>query len=216
MASIKMAFAALAAVVMAGCATQPVPQIAAHTFVILTVVDDSAPTDKATLAALQSHPLWLPQYGDLRSIAVATIAQRLTDDPKGWRMVPAVDVSLLALVATHHDDGSTFVDEQGAPRPEVAGLLERLGVDAVFVVAEQTLAKGPVSAIGQIETRGGKLMGWEKFTVAFFDRTRPPGKKAGLVQQTTRIIDTPTPERRVGMLNEFDGIRRTLEEQLRL
>ena len=95
-------------------------------------------------------------------------------------------------------------------------MLKRLGIDAVFVVAEQTRAKGPVLAIGTIETRGGTLMGWERFSVAFFDRTRPPGEQAGLVQQTTRIIDTPTPEGRAAMLNEFDGNRRLLEEQLSL
>lgn len=216
MTSIKMAALALAALSLAGCATPPLPPIATHTFAILTIADGSGLTDKATLAELQAHPLWLPQHGDLRGIAVATIAQRLTDDPKGWRMVPAIDVSLLALVAAHHDDGSTFVDELGAPRPGVDELLERLGIDAVFVVAEQTLAKGPVLAIGTIETRGGKLMGWEQLTVAYFDRTRPPGEQAGLVQQTTRIIDTPTPEGRAGMLNEFDLTRRLLEEQLHL
>ena len=120
MTSIKMAAVALVAFALAGCATPPMPPIATHTFVILTATDDSGLTDKATLAALQSHPQWLPQHGDLRGIAVATIAQRLTDSPKGWRMMPAVDVSLLALVAApHDDDGSTFVDGLGAPRPGV-------------------------------------------------------------------------------------------------
>jgi hypothetical protein len=51
MTSIKMAAATLAAVVLAGCATPPMPPIATHTFVILTKADDSALNDKASLAA---------------------------------------------------------------------------------------------------------------------------------------------------------------------
>jgi hypothetical protein len=214
MTSIKMAATALAAVVLAGCAATPMPPIATHTFVIFTRADDSALTDKATLAALQAHPLWLRQYGDLRRAAVDAIAQRLTHDLRGWRMAPAVDVSLIALAATHHEDGHTLIDAQGAPRPEVAELIKRLDVDAVFVVTERTLAKGPF-VVGNVEDYGGIVMGWEQVAVEFFDRTRLPGKEAAGFSLTDRILELTTPEARAAMLKDLDGARRDLEDMLR-
>ncbi len=215
MTSIKTTAAALAAIALAGCATPPAPRIATHTFVILTMSDGSEPADKAAQAALQAHQLWLPQYGDLRRTAVETIAQRLTHDLGGWRMVPAVDVSFVALVATHHDDGNTFTDALGAPRPEVAELLKRLDVDAVFLVTERTLAKGPFPVPRKVEGFDATVMGWEQVAVAFFDRTRPPGKEADLVSLTDEIRETTTPEARAAMLKGSDATRRELEDLLR-
>jgi hypothetical protein len=209
-----MATAALAAFLLAGCATQPMPPIATHTFAILTMADESALTDKATLVALHAHPLWLRQYGELRRAAVDAIVQRLTHDLPGWRMAPAVDVSLIALAATHHDDGTTFTDAQRAPRPEVAELIKRLDVDAVFVVTERTLAKAPF-VVGNVEDYGGILMGWEQVAVEFFDRTRLPGKEAAGFSLTDRILETTTPEARAAMLKDIDGVRRDLEDMLR-
>jgi hypothetical protein len=214
MTSIKMAAATLSAVVMAGCATPPMPPIATHTFVILTKADDSELNDKASLAALQAHPLWLPQYGDLRRAAVDAIAERLTHDLRGWRMAPAVDVSLIALAATQHDDGNTLVDAWNAPRPEVAELIKRLDVDAVFVVTERPLAKGPF-VVGEVEDYGGILRGWEQVAVESFDRTRLPGKEATRFSITDRILETTTPESRTAMLKDLDLLRRDLEDMLR-
>jgi len=216
MASIKMAAAALAAVVLAGCATPAMPPIATHTFVILTVPDSSALTDKATLAALQAHPAWLPQYGELRRTAVDAIAQRLTRDQRGWRMAPAVDVSLLALAATPHNDGRTLIDAWGEVRPGVAELIKRLDVDAVFVVTERPLAKGPL-VVGQVQDYDGEgiLMGWEQVAIEAFDRTRLPGKEATGFSVTDRIIETTTPEARTAMLKDLDMLRRDLEDTLR-
>lgn len=213
MTSIKMAAAALAAL-LAGCATPPKTPIATHTFVILTMADDFALNDKAALAALQAHPLWLRQYGELRRAAVDAIAQRLTHDLPGWRMAPAVDVSLMAVAATRNDDGIAFIDAQGAPRPEVAALIKRLDVDAVFVVTERTLAKGPF-VVGNVEDYGGTLMGWEQVAVEFFDRTRLPGKEAAGFSMTDRILETTTPEARAAMLKDLDAARRQLEDMLR-
>ena len=215
MTSIKTAAAALAALALAGCATPPMPPIATHTFVILTMSDDSARADKAGQAALQAHQLWLPQYGDLRRTVIETIAQRLTHDLRGWRMMPAVDVSLAALVAAHNDDGNTFTDALGAPRPEVDELLKRLGVDAVFVVTERTLAKGSFPVPRKVENFDAIVMGWEQVAVAFFDRTRPPGKEADLVSLTSEIRETTTPEARAAMLKNSDASRRDLEDLLR-
>jgi len=213
MTSIKMATAALA-VVLAGCATAPVPPIATHTFVIVTVPDESALNDKATEAALQAHPSWLHRPGEARDAAVDAIAQRLTHDLRGWRMAPAVDVRLMALAATHHDDGTTLIDAQDAARPEVAELIKRLDVDAVFVVTERTLAKGPF-VLGSVEDYGVPLMGWEQVAVEFFDRTRLPGKETARFSVTDRILDATTPEARDGMSKDLDGTRRLLEDLLR-
>jgi hypothetical protein len=216
MARIKVAAAAVAAVVLAGCATPPMPPIATHTFVILTVADNSAVTDKATLAALQAHPLWLPQYGELRRAAVEAISQRLTHDQGGWRMAPAVDVSLIALAATPHDDGRTLIGDWGEVRPGVAELIKRLDVDTVFVVTERPLAKGPL-VVGQVQTYdgGGILMGWEQVAIEAFDRTRLPGKEATGLSMTERILETTTPEARTAMLKDLDMLRRDLEDMLR-
>jgi len=215
MASIRMAFAALAAVVLAGCATPSVPPIATHTFVILTVADDSAPTDKATLAALQAHPSWLPQYGELRRSAVDAITQRLTHDLRGWRMAPAVDASLLALAAKHDKDGHTLIDAWGEPRPEVAELIKRLDVDALFVVTEWPLASGP-NVLGTVEDYGGgTLRGWEHVAIEVFDRTRAPGNEASDIWATDRILETTTPEARAAMLKYLAQLRSAYEYMLR-
>ena len=215
MTSIKTA-AALVALALAGCATPPMPPIATHTFAILTMSDDSARADMASQAALQAHPLWLPQYGDLRRTAVEAIAQRLTHDLRGWRMAPAVDVSLAALVATHHDGGNALTDALGVPRPEVAELLKRLDVDAVFVVTERTLAKGPFPVPRKVEGFDAiAIGGWEEVAVAFFDRTRPPGMEAGLVSLTDQILETTTPEARAIRLKHSEATRRNLEDLLR-
>ena len=213
MKSIKMAAAALAGLVLAGCATPPAPPIATHTFVILTTGDDAARNDKATEAALRAHASWLPQYGDLRRMAVEAIVQRLTHDLPGWRMAPAVDVNLLAIAGARHDEGTPFVDEWGVPRPEIAELRKRLDVDAVFVVTERTLAKGPF-VVGNVELYGGNLMGWEQVTIASFDRTRPPSKEADSVSLGDRIIETTTPEARAAMLADCEKSRHLLEELL--
>jgi hypothetical protein len=216
MSCIKTAAAALAALALSGCATPPLPPMATHTFVILTMADDSARADTAAQAVLQAHQPWLPQYGDLRRGAVEAITQRLTHDLRGWRVVPAVDVSLVTLVATRHDDGTPFSDALGTPRPEVAELLKRLDVDAVFVVTERTLAKGPFPVPRKVEGFDAIAMGGrEEATVAFFDRTRPPGKEAGLVSLTDEILETTTPEARARMLKHSEATRRNLEDLLR-
>ncbi len=215
MTSIKTVAAALAVIALAGCASPPMPPIATHTFVILTMADDSAGGDNAAQAALQAHQLWLPQYGDLRRTAVEAVAQRLTHDQRSWSMAPAVDVSLVALVATHHDEGTTFTDALGTPRPEFAELLKRLNVDAVFVVTERTLTKGPFPTPRKVERFDAIAMGgWERVTIAFFDRTRLPGKEADLVSLTDEILETTTPEARAVMLKEFDATRRELADLL--
>jgi len=155
--------------------------------------------------------------GEDRRTAVETIAQLLTHDLRGWRMVPAVDVSLVALVATHHDDGNTFTDALGTPRPEVAELLKRLDVDAVFVVTERTLAKGPFPVPRKVEGFDAIGMGgWEQVGVSFFDRTRPPGKEADLVSLTDEILEPTTPEARAAMLKHSDATRSVLKDLLRL
>ncbi|MEO5686613.1 MAG: hypothetical protein ABIR54_04565 [Burkholderiaceae bacterium] len=216
MTSIKTAAAALAALALSGCATPPMPPIATHTFVILTMADDSADADNTAQAVLQAHQLWLPQYGDLRRRAVEAITQLLTHDLRGWRMVPAVDVSLVTLVATRHDDGTTFTDALGTPRPAVAELLKRLDVDAVFVVTERTLAKGPFPVPRKVEGFDAIAMGgWEEAAVAFFDRTQPPGKEAGLVSLADEIVETNTPEARATMLKHSEATQRNLEDLLR-
>lgn len=216
MTSIKTAIAALAALALAGCATPPMPPIATHTFVILSTSDDPARADDAAQATLLAHPQWLPQYGDLRRTAVEAIAQRLTHDLHGWRMEPAVDVSLLALVATHHDDGNTFTDALGAPRPDVADLLRRLDVDAVFVITERTLTRGPFPVPHKVEGFDAIAMGgWERVAVEFFDRTRPLGKEADLFSLTDEIVETTTPEARAAVLKDSESTRRNLEDLLR-
>jgi len=208
--------AALAAVVLAGCATPLPPPVATHTFVILTKADGAALGDQATFLALQAHPSWFPRYGELRRAAVEAVTQRLTQGMRGWRMAPAVDVRLVALAAAHPDDGKTLIDAWGEPRPEVAELIRRLDVDAVFVVTERSLAKGPLF-VGEVEDHdhGGILRGWEQVAIEAFDRTRPPGKEAIGVSVTERMLETITPEARAAMVLEPDLIRRDLEEMLR-
>lgn len=215
MTTFKTTATVLAALALAGCATPP--PVVTHTFAILTLTDDPARVDKTAVDALQAHPQWLPQYGEMRRLTVETISHQLTRDPPRWRAVPAVDVSLAAIVAKQRDDGDMFTDASGAPRREVGELLERLGVDAVFVVTERALSKTPSLVpreAGEADP-DADVVAFERVAVDLFDRTRVPGKEAIRSWMIVPIVDSQTPGARATRLNDADTHRRGLEELIR-